>query len=253
MVDTRAIRKSMTTKRSKQKFSRPEGAGNFDNMDDFNIVDSINTNTGTRQQTPTNAKDTVNKEYVDTADDLHVLKTGDTMTGTLKIDVTDSRAFGVTESTEALLADLFFINTNLTDSVGHTTGAVQIGTIANPVHSGAHTANPGIAPLTIIGKGHQTNDYTVVIIRTDANVPVALFKSGNDVFEISGNALTGFTSDAIGMKLIAGSTNRDITFQSSRNDIIGRLFGGIGRPDDNTMINIIDELAGDKLVKGDST
>ena len=28
-------------KKSKAKFSRPEGAGNFDNMDDYNIVKSI--------------------------------------------------------------------------------------------------------------------------------------------------------------------------------------------------------------------
>ena len=44
---------------------RPEAAGNFDNMDDFNIVDSVDTNTGTIQHTPSNEKDIVNKEYVD--------------------------------------------------------------------------------------------------------------------------------------------------------------------------------------------
>ena len=44
---------------------RPEGAGNFDNMDDYNIVDSTNSNTGTIQHTPANEKDIVNKEYVD--------------------------------------------------------------------------------------------------------------------------------------------------------------------------------------------
>lgn len=65
MVNTTAIRKGMTNKKSKQKFSRPEGAGNFDNMDDFNIVDSMNTNTGTIQHTPANDKDIVNKAYVD--------------------------------------------------------------------------------------------------------------------------------------------------------------------------------------------
>ena len=44
---------------------RPEAAGNFDNMDDYNITDSVNTKTGTIQHTPTNEKDIVNKEYVD--------------------------------------------------------------------------------------------------------------------------------------------------------------------------------------------
>ena len=44
---------------------RPEGAGNFDNMDDYNIVDSIDVNTGTIQHIPAEEKDIVNKEYVD--------------------------------------------------------------------------------------------------------------------------------------------------------------------------------------------
>ncbi len=50
---------------SKNGMHRPEGAGNFDNMDDYNIVDSINTNTGTIQHTPVNEKDIANKKYVD--------------------------------------------------------------------------------------------------------------------------------------------------------------------------------------------
>ena len=47
------------------KFHRPEGAGNFDNMDDINIVQSVNTKQGTIQHTPSEDKDIVNKEYVD--------------------------------------------------------------------------------------------------------------------------------------------------------------------------------------------
>lgn len=46
-------------------FHRPEGAGNFDNMDDVNIVQSTSLRQGTIDHTPTNAKDIVNKEYVD--------------------------------------------------------------------------------------------------------------------------------------------------------------------------------------------
>ncbi|MHA1353744.1 MAG: hypothetical protein ACTSR1_01030 [Candidatus Heimdallarchaeota archaeon] len=48
----------------KNKFHRPEGAGNFDNMDDYNIVKSLNMQQGTTQ-TISGAKDIVNKEYVD--------------------------------------------------------------------------------------------------------------------------------------------------------------------------------------------
>ena len=45
--------------------SRPEAAGNFDNMDDFNIVKAVTPDEGTIQHTPANHKDIVNKEYVD--------------------------------------------------------------------------------------------------------------------------------------------------------------------------------------------
>jgi hypothetical protein len=49
----------------KGKFHRPEGAGNFDNMDDVNIVQSLTAKNGTIQHTPSNDKDIVNKEYAD--------------------------------------------------------------------------------------------------------------------------------------------------------------------------------------------
>jgi len=65
MVNSKAIRRSIRGKNSKAKFTRPEGAGNFDNMDDFNFADSVNTNTGTIQHVPTNETDIVNKKYVD--------------------------------------------------------------------------------------------------------------------------------------------------------------------------------------------
>ena len=51
--------------KSNTKFSRPEGAGNFDNMDDYNIVQSISLRQGTIQHTPANNKDISNKQYVD--------------------------------------------------------------------------------------------------------------------------------------------------------------------------------------------
>ena len=51
--------------KSKAKFSRPEGAGNFDNMDDVNIVQSISLRQGTIQHVPANDKDIVNKKFLD--------------------------------------------------------------------------------------------------------------------------------------------------------------------------------------------
>lgn len=53
------------TTNKKVNFNRPEGAGNFDNMDDHNIVQSVSTLQGTIQHTPTNPADIVNKAYVD--------------------------------------------------------------------------------------------------------------------------------------------------------------------------------------------
>lgn len=49
----------------KAGFHRPEGAGNFDNMDDHNIVKSVALRQGTIQHEPANQKDIVNKNYVD--------------------------------------------------------------------------------------------------------------------------------------------------------------------------------------------
>ena len=51
--------------KKKDGMHRPEGAGNFDNMDDYNVVDSIDVNSGTIQDTPTADKDIANKKYVD--------------------------------------------------------------------------------------------------------------------------------------------------------------------------------------------
>lgn len=45
--------------------TRPEGAANNDNMDDYNIVNSIELDTGTVQSAPVLPKDICNKEYVD--------------------------------------------------------------------------------------------------------------------------------------------------------------------------------------------
>jgi len=59
LINANRIKKDRTT------YTRPEGAGNFDNMDDKNIVDQINIKIGTCDLTPTDAKHIVNKQYVD--------------------------------------------------------------------------------------------------------------------------------------------------------------------------------------------
>lgn len=59
-----------------QKFSRPEGAGNYDNMDDFNFVKSISLMQGTVDHVPAQNKDIVNKQYVDAAGGGDVSKVG---------------------------------------------------------------------------------------------------------------------------------------------------------------------------------
>ena len=51
--------------RDRTTYTRPEGAGNFDNMDDKNIVDQINIKIGTSDLTPTLDKHIANKKYVD--------------------------------------------------------------------------------------------------------------------------------------------------------------------------------------------
>ena len=52
-------------RKKKVTFTRPEGAGNYDNMDDYNISKSVNVMQGTIQHIPTEDKDIANKKYVD--------------------------------------------------------------------------------------------------------------------------------------------------------------------------------------------
>ena len=57
--------KGTTHNLKKDGMHRPEGAGNFDNMDDNNFAKSVNVKQGTIQHTPKNAKDITNVEYVE--------------------------------------------------------------------------------------------------------------------------------------------------------------------------------------------
>jgi len=65
LINANKIPKDKTT------YTRPEGAGNFDNMDDKNIVEQINIKIGTCDITPTLDKHIANKKYVDTNDPTH--------------------------------------------------------------------------------------------------------------------------------------------------------------------------------------
>ena len=57
--------KGTSVVKKKDGMHRPEGAGNFDNADDYNEVLSLDSRQGTIQHTPANDKDIANKKYVD--------------------------------------------------------------------------------------------------------------------------------------------------------------------------------------------
>lgn len=63
-IDKKIIRAN-TQRKSKGSFSRPPGAGNFDNQDDFNIVHAINVKYGTLQTVLPRTDAIVNRAYVD--------------------------------------------------------------------------------------------------------------------------------------------------------------------------------------------
>ncbi len=129
------------TRKSKTKFRRPAGAGNFDNMDDFNIVKAVILKQGTVQHTPSLDKDIVNKKYLDDnyysiVDDKYVLNAGDVMTGTLFLD---SIGTGLDVLHTAEIGNHLIVGDNLTvdtntlfvDSVNKRVG---IGTITPDVN-----------------------------------------------------------------------------------------------------------------------
>jgi len=67
-INDRLIKARTAKKPDTSGFHRPEGAGNFDNMDDMNIVNQVNTLTGKVEHIPTDNKHIVNKEYADRHD-----------------------------------------------------------------------------------------------------------------------------------------------------------------------------------------
>lgn len=57
--------RGVSTSKKADGMHRPEGAGNFDLMDDHGVASTISLAEGTIQHTPVNAKDIANKAYVD--------------------------------------------------------------------------------------------------------------------------------------------------------------------------------------------
>ena len=65
MASVKRLIRDRYIKADKGNYTRPEGAGNFDNMDDKNIVDQINMKIGTSELEPRVDKEIANKKYVD--------------------------------------------------------------------------------------------------------------------------------------------------------------------------------------------
>ena len=65
MANNKRLIRNRSMKRDKGNYHRPEGAGNYDNMDDKNIVDQINIKVGTVGIEPRSDKEIANKKYVD--------------------------------------------------------------------------------------------------------------------------------------------------------------------------------------------
>jgi len=89
MVNTKRLIRDRSTKRDKGNYTRPEGAGNFDNMDDKNIVDQINIKIGTCDIECRTDKEIANKKYVDDENASQTLQTitdaGNTTTNSVMI------------------------------------------------------------------------------------------------------------------------------------------------------------------------
>lgn len=80
----RLLHNRFNATKSKTTFS--EGNKSAGILDDYAERQNVSTREGTIEHTPTEDNHIVNKEYVDNNDNLHVLKTGDTMTGDLNME-----------------------------------------------------------------------------------------------------------------------------------------------------------------------
>ena len=156
-----------TSARKKDGMHRPEGAGNFDNMDDDNFTKSINVLQGTIQHTPTLDKHILNKEYVHAGNILlnEIGNPGGNTTFTMSNKLL---AFRYTAPTPAGAFEGAFE----VEAIGGFTG--------NLVHIHQHTGNPGAGTVLLDVEASDT-DVTVAQFRHTGNVSV-LRLLGPDAF-----------------------------------------------------------------------
>lgn len=162
---------------SKKSFSRPEGAGNFDNMDDYNIVDSVEINTGTIQGVPTNAKDIVNKEYVDSG--AHDISLDEINNPVANVDFN----FGNNKT-------LTFRSVDTTPTAGEGVFNFQAGGAftGDVVHIHQHTGNPGAGTNLLFLEAEDDDVTPMTVCGCNAN-PVVL--SGAGLHLTSGGQISG--------------------------------------------------------------
>ena len=109
MANNKRLIRDRSVKRDSGKYTRPEGAGNFDNMDDKNIVDQINIKVGTVDIEPRSDKEITNKKYVDDSNALLVPYTGATSDVDLGIY---KLKLGNVELSATTTPDVFHMNVN---------------------------------------------------------------------------------------------------------------------------------------------
>ena len=179
----RKIENMFTRTAGTGQMSRPEGAGNFDNMDDVNIVEAMTLNIGTIQNSPTDNKDIVNKEYVDAqiAGENHWDDTGTTLEpfNAGRNILTTGNVQGVTPAefdtlTDNSIADALHRHSELVASDGSPDPALSVDAAGNV---GIGTT----APLSLL---HANSADPVLLIKdtetswTSANSRLRLAESG---------------------------------------------------------------------------
>ena len=242
--------------KSKAKFDRPEGAGNFDNMDDVNVVQSISLRQGTIQHTPANAKDIVNKAYADSVggggalDDLSdvtitAAATGDILrhNGTVWVDYPDSN-FAASSHTHALAAGATDVTStaaevNILDGatlsvtelnyVDGVTSAIQTqmdlkAPLASPTFTGTVTIPTPftLGAVSVLPTGTELNFVDGVTSAIQTQIDNKVFN--NAVDEAVGFTLTGDNSSADTAYVPMVLYNTDATPPAASGFPIGTLY-----------------------------
>ena len=208
MVFTKNPFKTMfkgSTDKIKDGMHRPEGAGNFDNMDDYNIVQSVSLRQGTIQHTPTNPKDIVNKSYADSAgvtdhgaltglaDDDHtqyVKKAGDTMTGDLLMSNANIKIADGTSTNPSIRflndADNGFYLSGTNKFSVSIAGAEAFRFNSDGAFQNAHTAGSATAP-----------EYSFI---SDADT--GIFIGGSNILGFSAGGVEQFRINTAGLLIL---------------------------------------------------